>query len=1017
MGLSAALLLPLSPPTAAAQLLQSSSLGGSAGRGEASALLAPTKARPSPPGKGGTGKGGTPCAAGQPISVEIVGLPPSVSAKLTLEGPDGSRLVIASSRSLCLTAEGGYALVAHPVDLGHLEVAYPSLPVGALPSERLAFSVPSQRPLVLRISYADVAPRATVVLAPGTLVAPSGLKPSTSQTLLLRPSPSAASTIASIKVGDIVVEPVIGGRAPGVLARVTAMTRDSSGTTITAAKASPFAAFSRLQLQLRLAHPRERLGLPPYLPPRALRAAQEEGGGISCSSLSVTPSLSAAPSATLSIGFSDPDLFNPQINGSFSLSPHLSGSLTFTSSSGFDCSASVNLATVPIGDFCTEIGCFTVNLLAHAEVGGSIGQAFGETISEKLSGSVGASFGFGATTPSWQGFDHLKLVPSASQEPPGWQGSISAGIGPAIQVLYGIPDIGGIGPQLGLLDEVSLSGTASGWSLQGGVSASAGIALDALGFSYQQSVSFPLGSITALSGSWSPSPSAPVDPMVTGATSTSLTVSWQDPAWHGASGLSGYTITATPTGASNPTATTSASASATSATIGNLSGATSYTIAINATSGSAVGPPATVQGTTEPPTPPGKPQITEIDTAGGCGSGPLPVVTVTGVPPESDGGSTISSYTISWSGNGTSGIVSVPAGSFGTNTVTLPAYSTQPYSFTVTATNAAGPGEPSPAVEAVCLSTPGPPPGLVAMAGPLDINGTVQPGAIVRWAPAAPRGALVTSYTVAWMGAGKTGSTIIHEPVNGMPITQASIPLPSYGAIYDIFVWGTNIETGAENLRPEESQTTVIPLTVPSAPGHVTGSGSAGTIQLSWSPPNFDGGSPVSGYEVAWVGAGEHQVVDIGSTTSAAISIPEGDVPYRLEILAANAVGLSQASRVITITTNGPPGPPVSLSLSEVKGLERTYQASWSAPSNEGGAPVSAYAYCWAFGAQGTCGQLGSNDRSLAIGLASPSNKTLTGVLSVTVWAINSFGRGLPASTSQEVLVAPPKGPGPGPLP
>ncbi len=240
--------------------------------------------RPSPPPPGG----GPSCAGGRPVSIEFAGLPQGASAKVTLDGPGDSRLAVGSSRSLCLTAVGRYVLVALPVDLGRFEVAYPSQPAGAVAGERIAFSVPPDRPRTLHVGYFEVAPRTTVVLPPGTIATPSGRAPASFGTFALHPRPGAAAAGASLKAGDILVQPVTGGRVQGVLARVTAVTHGAGGTDVTTTEVSPFAAFRRLRLQLHLAHAREALTLSPSPTVRRPGAA-DEGGPASPAACSTSP--------------------------------------------------------------------------------------------------------------------------------------------------------------------------------------------------------------------------------------------------------------------------------------------------------------------------------------------------------------------------------------------------------------------------------------------------------------------------------------------------------------------------------------------------------------------------------------------------------------------------------------------------------------------------------------------------------------------------------------------------------
>jgi hypothetical protein len=923
-----------------------------------------------------------------------------------LAGPGGTRLEIGASRTLCLSTPGRYVLLARPVRLGPWATVYPTVPVGALAVERLPFAVPPQARLELFVHYLDVAPNSTLVLPAGSVAVPAGRQLPYSGAFRLRTS----RLPAPVRAGDVIVEPVTSGLAAGVLARVTSVTDTGAFTSVVTAPASPFVAFTRAT---------ESIELHPDGATRPLVAHFSKTGGairprqlgVSCSALSASGSVSFMPSASFQLSWSDPDLFDPEVTGSFSVSPGLSGSLTLSSTAGVNCSASVNLATVPVGEFCTEFGCLTVNLLANADVGGSLGEAFSQTITEQLQGSAGASFRFGATTPSFSTSNTLSLTGSSNSSPPGWIGSVSAGVGPAIQVLYGIPDVAGVGPQLGLLDQATLSGSSSGWQLDGGITGSVGIALDALGLSYEQGATFPISSVELDHGTWSAAPSPPQDVAVTGSTSSSLAVSWQPPEWPGLGGLGGYSVSATPAGSTTPATTVPAPASATSAELTGLSGGTAYTVSVSATSGGSTGRAATASGSTEAATPPGAPDLTSAQAS--FNSSFEPVATITYSPPANDGGSGIVSYTIDWSGDGTSGSDTITSSqNFYISTIPLPAFlpplteggeTIEPYSVTVSATNAVGTGPPSAVMTFDDVTTPGPPPSVRAIGGSFDLGGTTQPGAIVSWQPSNDGGEAVTSYTIAYSGGGRSGTVSVAEPNPSAPVTTATIALPSYGTSYLISVGGVNSVTGPTD-PIETTSTTVTSLTVPGAPSGLSVVEAGGSVTASWDAPSNDGGSPITSYELGWTGAGERDLVP-SSTTSATFSVPEGGVAYHFGVYAENAQGLGPSSPLITLTPNGPPGPPTALSVELLKFLH-VYSVSWSPPSVEGGAPIESYVVSWA----------GSSEQVVAPRTSVDLPPLAGGRYVISVRATNRFGTGIAATTSIVVLGST-GSPGPRPKP
>jgi outer membrane protein assembly factor BamB len=179
-----------------------------------------------------------------------------------------------------------------------------------------------------------------------------------------------------------------------------------------------------------------------------------------------------------------------------------------------------------------------------------------------------------------------------------------------------------------------------------------------------------------------------------------VTVGWTAPASSGGSAITGYVLTPF-VGASAQASTTVANV--TSATVGGLTNGTTYTFTVAATSAFGTGPPSAASNAVTPVGLPGAP--TNVRATAGDG-----MATVSFTPPSSDGGAPIVSYTVTATPGGqsvtTSGRVAWVTGlTNGTS-----------YTFTVTATNAAGTGSasaPSTAVVPVHSggrTAPAPPP-------------------------------------------------------------------------------------------------------------------------------------------------------------------------------------------------------------------------------------------------------------------------------------------------------------------
>jgi hypothetical protein len=184
-------------------------------------------------------------------------------------------------------------------------------------------------------------------------------------------------------------------------------------------------------------------------------------------------------------------------------------------------------------------------------------------------------------------------------------------------------------------------------------------------------------------------PTAPTN-VVASAGDTQSVVAWTAPTSTGGSSITGYTVTATPGGA---TVTTTG---ATSVTVTGLTNGTAYAftvVANNAVGASASSVPSTP---VTPIGPPGAP--TAVIGSGGDGQ-----ATVSWMPPASDGGSSITGYTVTSSPGGKT------AATTGATTATVIGLSNGiAYTFTVTATNAAGIGAPSAPSAPVTPIPPGP---------------------------------------------------------------------------------------------------------------------------------------------------------------------------------------------------------------------------------------------------------------------------------------------------------------------
>ena len=137
---------------------------------------------------------------------------------------------------------------------------------------------------------------------------------------------------------------------------------------------------------------------------------------------------------------------------------------------------------------------------------------------------------------------------------------------------------------------------------------------------------------------------------------------------------------------------------------------------------------------------------------------------------------------------------------------------------------------------------------------------------------------------------------------------------------------------------------------VPGAPASLTSTAGDGAVELVWSSPADSGGAPVTGYEYRYA-AGD-AVPEDTPWRSAGLNIEwtvtglTNGQQYAFEVRARNRVGDGE-TRGALATPVGRLGVPASLTATAGDG---EVALAWSAPSNDGGAPVTGYEYRYAAG-------------------------------------------------------------------
>lgn len=153
--------------------------------------------------------------------------------------------------------------------------------------------------------------------------------------------------------------------------------------------------------------------------------------------------------------------------------------------------------------------------------------------------------------------------------------------------------------------------------------------------------------------------------------------------------------------------------------------------------------------------------------------------------------------------------------------------------------------------------------------------------------------------------------------------------------------WFDNIELFSPHY-PEPS--------APSSPGYVSASSSSSTqVGLSWSPPESNGGSPITGYSIfrGTSSGSESPLASAGNTTTYNDTTASSGTPYFYRVAASSVLGQSpysnearEAAEAPPSINVNPPSAPQSLAASASGGH---VTISWSAPSGNGGSGIYNY--------------------------------------------------------------------------
>ena len=416
-----------------------------------------------------------------------------------------------------------------------------------------------------------------------------------------------------------------------------------------------------------------------------------------------------------------------------------------------------------------------------------------------------------------------------------------------------------------------------------------------------------------------------------------LVVSWQPPDADGGSAVFEYTVQWRTSGETFGT-DRQATATGTGHSIDGLGNGYEHWVQVQAVNVAGTGPPAVTSAV--PGTVPGPPGYPDFRSTPG-------VLLMSWDPPENDGGFAVTTYRVQWKGPGeaynetdrlatvTSPSHQIPGLDRGTE-----------YTVRVVAVNVVGPG---PAVEASAevADPPGAPNSPVVHVRNRSLY--------VTWAPPDTHGSSATThYDVLWKAP--------DQSFNDSPCSHRKFTVRAdrdLGAVvgplrndrsYDVRVVAVN-----DSGPGEPADTSGVPLAVPGQPPALGAFPTDGDLLAEWEKP-WDGGSPITAYELQWKNPDQDYNTDRQATITDLSSLSHlitglaDNVEHTVRVRAVNANGYSRHADSTGIPGDAP-GRPAMFTVTPIRNIEQGnwssrlfgFELTWDTPSNTGGSPITGY--------------------------------------------------------------------------